>query len=313
MVAQAISLQLPTGGYRYGLKSSSKKRSRTHPTWVTNSEFIYNTPKTLYRAGRKVGMALIDQEELGQSEFDAVDEQQQARQESPVEPKEVSNVPDKYRGKSLEDIVTMHQEAEKLIGRQAQEVGEVRRLADELLKQQLSQKQVQPTQVENEVDFFEDPQSAIRKAVTNHPDVLAAKQASQQLRQIQTQAMLNKKHPDFADIVRDGEFIEWVKSSPMRLNIYAMADANYDFNAADELISTFKQIRGNRTNETVATGQEVRAKDMKAAAVDVSGTGEASKKVYRRADLIRLKMTDPARYEALQPEIMAAYAEGRVK
>jgi hypothetical protein len=24
-------------------------------------------------------------------------------------------------------------------------------------------------------------------------------------------------------------------------------------------------------------------------------------------------MTDPARYEALQPEIMAAYAEGRVK
>jgi predicted FMN-binding regulatory protein PaiB len=109
-------------------------------------------------------MALIDQEELGQSEFDAVDEQQQARQ-APEEPQQVSNVPDKYRGKSLEDIVTMHQEAEKLIGRQAQEVGEVRRLADELLKQQLSSKPVQPPVVENEVDFFEDPQSAIRKAV----------------------------------------------------------------------------------------------------------------------------------------------------
>ena len=313
MVAQAISLQLPIGGYRYGLKSSSKKRSRTHPTWVTNSEFIYNTPKTLYRAGRKVGMALIDQEELGQSEFDAVDEQQQARQESPVEPKEVSNVPDKYRGKSLEDIVTMHQEAEKLIGRQAQEVGEVRRLADELLKQQLSQKQIQPTQVENEVDFFEDPQSAIRKAVTNHPDVLAAKQASQQLKQIQTQAMLNKKHPDFADIVRDGEFIDWVKASPMRLNIYAMADANYDFNAADELISTFKQIRTSKTQQTTDAGNAVRKQNLSAAAVDVGGTGESSKKVYRRADLIRLRMTDPNRYEALEPEIRAAYAEGRVK
>ena len=315
MVAQAISLQLPIGGYKYELKSSGKKRSRTHPTWVTNSEFIYNTPKTHYRAGRKVGMALIDQEEeLGQSEFDAVDEQQAAWQQAPVNTQqEVSNVPDKYRGKSLEDIVTMHQEAEKLIGRQAQEVGEVRRLADELLKQQLSSKQVQPPVVENEVDFFEDPQSAIRKAVTNHPDVLAAKQASQQLRQIQTQAMLNKKHPDFADVVRDGEFIEWVKASPMRLNIYAMADANYDFNAADELITTFKQIRTSKTQQTTDAGNAVRKQNLSAASVDVGGTGESSKKVYRRADLIRLRMTDPNRYEALEPEIRAAYNEGRVK
>jgi hypothetical protein len=260
-------------------------------------------------------MALIDQEELGQSEFDAVEEQQAARSNTtPVTTQEsVSNVPDKYRGKSLEDIVTMHQEAEKLIGRQAQEVGEVRRLADELLKQQLSQKQVQPTQVENEVDFFEDPQSAIRKAVTNHPDVLAAKQASQQFKQIQTQAMLNKKHPDFVDVVRDGEFIEWVKASPMRLNIYAMADANYDFNAADELITTFKQIRTSKTQQTTDAGNAVRKQNLSAASVDVGGTGESSKKVYRRADLIRLRMTDPNRYESLESEIRAAYSEGRVK
>ena len=47
--------------------------------------------------------------------------------------------------------------------------------------------------------------------------------------------------------------------------------------------------------------------------VDVGGSGESSKRVYRRADLIRLKMTDPSRYEALSDEIMQAYAEGRVK
>jgi hypothetical protein len=262
-------------------------------------------------------MALIDDEELGKSEFDAVEEQQQqqqAQQATAEEPKDVPKIPDKYKGKSLEDIVTMHQEAEKLIGRQAQEVGEVRRLADELIKQQLSNKQTtQPPVVENEIDFFEDPKLAIQKAVANHPDVLAAKQASAQLKQIQTQAMLNKKHPDFADIVRDGEFIEWIKSSPMRLNIYAMADANYDFNAADELISTFKQIRTAKTQQTTDAGNAVRKQNLTAAAVDVGGTGESSKKVYRRADLIRLRMTDPARYEALEPEIRAAYAEGRVK
>ena len=260
-------------------------------------------------------MALIDNEELGKSELDAVEEQQTARETAPVPTQEdAPKIPDKYRGKSLEDIVTMHQEAEKLIGRQAQEVGEVRRLADELIKQQLSTKQTtQPPVVENEIDFFEDPKLAVQKAVANHPDVLAAKQASQQLKQIQTQAMLNKKHPDFADIVRDGEFIEWVKASPMRLNIYAMADANYDFNAADELLSTFKQIRTSKTQQTTDAGNAVRKQNLTAAAVDVGGTGESSKKTYRRADLIRLRMTDPARYEAMEPDIMAAYAEGRVR
>jgi hypothetical protein len=53
--------------------------------------------------------------------------------------------------------------------------------------------------------------------------------------------------------------------------------------------------------------------NLKAASVDVGGTGESSAKIYRRADLIRLMMTDPARYEERQPEIMKAYAEGRVR
>ena len=270
-------------------------------------------------------MALIDSnEELGSvSEIEAEDFKQQesssAKQTQQPSPEQPQEIPEKYKGKNLEDIVRMHQEAEKLIGRQAQEVGEVRRLADDLIKQSLSQKQsqqAQPQAVENppqEIDFFEDPQSHVNRAVANHPDVIAAKQASQQLKQIQTQAMLNKKHPDFADVVRDGEFIEWVKASPMRLNIYAMADANYDFNAADELLSTFKQIRTSKTQQTTDAGNAVRKQNLKAAGVDVGGTGESSKKVYRRADLIRLRMQDPDRYEALQPEIMAAYSEGRVK
>ncbi len=272
----------------------------------------------------RLGMALIDSnEELGNvSEIEAEDFKQQSStsvQQTQQPSEQAPEIPEKYKGKNLEDIVRMHQEAEKLIGRQAQEVGEVRRLADDLIKQSIAQKnqqQVQPNEVSNasqEIDFFEDPQSHVNRAVANHPDVIAAKQASQQLKQIQTQAMLNKKHPDFADVVRDGEFIEWVKASPMRLNIYAMADANYDFNAADELITTFKQIRTSKTQQTTDAGNAVRKQNLKAAGVDVGGTGESSKKVYRRADLIRLRMTDPDRYEALQPEIMAAYSEGRVK
>ena len=130
---------------------------------------------------------------------------------------------------------------------------------------------------------------------------------------MQTQTALQKKHPDFAEVVQDGEFINWIKGSPYRLNMYAQADSNFDYGAADELLSTFKQIRGVKTQQTRSEGTEVLKQNMRIASVDTGGTGETSRKSYRRADLIRLRMTDPARYEALEPEIRQAYAEGRVK
>ena len=71
----------------------------------------------------------------------------------------VPELPEKYRGKALDEIIKMHQEAEKLIGRQAQEVGEVRKLADSLLKQQLESKHdTQPSKAQ-EIDWFEDPEN----------------------------------------------------------------------------------------------------------------------------------------------------------
>jgi hypothetical protein len=252
-------------------------------------------------------MALIDEEIEKPNEIEA-EEQKQELNSEPATPQ----IPEKYSGKSLEDIVKMHQEAEKLIGRQAQEVGEMRKLADQLIQQNLNKEQPVAKQ-ETEIDFFEDPKTAVLKAVETHPDIIAAREAAQQFKKMQTQQMLQQKHPDFAEVVGDGEFQDWVKASPIRLNMFAMADSQYDFGAADELLSTFKQIRGVKAQKTADAGQKMLKQNLKAASVDTGGTGESSAKVYRRADLIRLKMTDPDRYEQLQPEIMKAYAEGRVK
>jgi hypothetical protein len=192
-------------------------------------------------------------------------------------------VPEKYRGKSLDDIVRMHQEAEKLIGKQAQEVGEVRKLADELLRQQLSSKvkEPEPSQ-EDEVDFFADPKEAVKRAVENHPSVKKANEVEQRFKAMDTVQKLQERHPDFQTVTNSPEFAEWVKASKVRTNLYLEADVT-------------------------------RQRDLKAASVDVGGTGEVAKKVYRRADLIRLKMQDPDRYNAMQDEIYAAYSEGRVK
>jgi hypothetical protein len=222
-------------------------------------------------------------------------------------------LPEKYRAKSLEEVVRMHQEAEKLIGKQAQEVGEVRKLADELLKQNLSSKQQRIQEEEPEVDFFENPQKAVQATIDKHPDVLAARQASQEFKRMQIQQKLAQDHPDFSEVVNDSEFQNWVKSSPVRLGLYAKADGEFDYDSANELLSTFKQLRGIKAKETEKASDATRAKSMKAAQVDVGGSGESSKRVYRRADLIRLKMTDPSRYDALSEEIMQAYSEGRVR
>ena len=223
-----------------------------------------------------------------------------------------SDLPDKYRGKELGDIIKMHQEAEKLIGKQAQEVGEVRKLADELIKQNLSGNR-QNAEVEPEIDFFEDPKKAVQNTINNHPDVLAARQAGQEFKKMQIQSKLASEHPDFTQVVQDPDFVNWVKSSPIRLGLYAKADGEYDYDSANELLSTYKQLKGVKTKQTSDAGEATRKQNLKAASVDTGGTGESGKRVYRRADLIRLKMTDPQRYESLSDEIMAAYAEGRVK
>jgi hypothetical protein len=80
-------------------------------------------------AGKRKNM-LIDNPDEMLGELETVEKQ---KLESTVEPMS-NDIPDKYRGKELSDIIKMHQEAEKLIGKQAQEVGEVRKLADELIK-----------------------------------------------------------------------------------------------------------------------------------------------------------------------------------
>ena len=242
-----------------------------------------------------------DKEELGELEI----EQQKIEQKP--------ELPDKYRDKSLDEIVKMHQEAEKLIGKQAQEVGEVRKLADELIKQNLGSRQQQTRQEEPEVDFFENPQKAVQRTVDNHPDILAARQVTLEMKRSQIQQRLAQEHPDFGEIAKEQDFANWVKSSPVRIKIFEQADSGYDFDSANELLSTYKQLRSVKQKQTSDDGEVTRKQNLKAVGVDVGGSGESSKKVYRRADLIRLKMQDPNRYDALSDEIMAAYAEGRVR
>ena len=248
-------------------------------------------------------MSLIDEEKQEASEIEAVEQQQAA-------PK--SELPEKYRGKSVEEVAKMHQEVEKRLSIQGQEIGEVRKLADELIRQNLESKQQSAKKIEPEVDFFEDPQAAIQKAVDNHPDVQSSKLAFANMQKMQIKQQLASTHPDFDEITKDQNFADWVKSSPVRIKLFAAADQGYDFDSANELLSTYKQIRGARAKQGEVLQENNRQLSLRAAGVDVGGSGESSKKTYRRVDLQNLLITNPDRYTAMQDEIMSAYREGRV-
>lgn len=252
----------------------------------------------------------ISDEEIG--ELEAVEQEDEVQHQPEVAEDEVAEeeVPEKYRGKSAADLVKMHHEAEKLIARQSQEVGEIRKLADELIKSQL----VKKPEVEKpkEVDFFENPEEAIRRAVESNPEVRAAKEYAVQAKRTLAQQAIVQRHPDMHQVVADPEFQQWVGASKIRQSLFQAADA-YDAEAADELISTFKALKGQRVAQVGKADRDAIKAQLRTASVDTGGSGETGKKVYRRADLINLRIRDPQKYASLENEIMAAYSEGRVK
>ena len=225
-----------------------------------------------------------------------------------------SDIPEKYQGKSTAEIVRMHQEAEKLLGKQSSEVGDLRKVVDDYIQTQLSTQETQVTNADEEVDFFSDPDKAVERAINNHPKIKEAEQISNQYRQSTAMNKLQTKHPEMQGILQDEKFAEWIKGSKIRQQLFVQADQQYDYDAADELFSLWKE-RQQVVTQTAANEKQQRKQSVKSASTgNARGSGEQrAKKVYRRADIIKLMRTDPDRYQALSNEIMQAYKEGRVR
>ncbi len=249
--------------------------------------------------------------DVEQGELEAVEEQHQEQARQTESPKVEDDLPEKYRGKSVKDLIGELEHANKSMGRYANELGEVRRLADELIKSQLKPK-AEPEQ-SKEVDFFENPNEAVRRAVESNPSVLEARQYAIQAQRALAKQQFQQMHPDAAQIVQDPEFSEYVKASKIRQQLLQQADQSYDLEAANELFSTFKQLKQVRQSQAQQVEKTARNESIKAATVDTGGSGETSKKIWRRTDLLNMQIRDRAKYESMQDEIMAAYREGRVR
>jgi len=255
---------------------------------------------------------IIEREDTQASTEDVFAEQEQLEVEEQVTPSE-PDIPDKYQNKSAQELVQMHQEAEKLLGRQSSEVGELRKVVDNYIQAQLTTEPQQQQQVE-EVDFFTDPEKAVAQAIQNHPKIKEAESVSQQYRMQTALSALKTNHPDMESILKDTKFAEWIQGSKVRTKLFVAADKEYDYEAADELFNLWKE-RQQMIGQAASAEKQSRKQAVRTASTgNASGSSESSpKKIYRRADIIKLMKEDPHRYAALQDEIMRAYAEKRVK
>lgn len=210
---------------------------------------------------------------------------------------EDSNLPAKFKGKTALEIANSALEAEKLIGRQGQELGELRSIVDGYIKSQLGQK----TNVgEKQVDVQTDPK---------------VEEGLRTIRKMETELKLREAHQDYKTIVVDPEFAEWVGKSKVRTKLFNAADKDYDFDAADELLSNWKELKELKATKDADNAEDDKRKaDLKSAKTGSgTGTGTGGKKVYLRADLIKLRQYNPDKYNAMDEEIQAAYRENRVR
>ena len=233
--------------------------------------------------------------------------------------KPVEELPEKFQGKSIEDIAKSYSNLEQQYGKQGNELGELRKLADSLIQKNLQESQTQSTAdtIEQELsdeDFVLNPVEAVRKVVEE--SLKPIKENLTQTKVDNTLQRIQTAHPDVSEIVNDTNFQEWIMATKPRQDMWARA-SNGDFDYADELFTQYKSLASRKDVEAENAIQRAKEEDLKAATAISRGAspdvGTKGKPNYRRAELIRLRMENPKRYDSLSDEIAQAYAEGRVR
>jgi hypothetical protein len=223
------------------------------------------------------------------------EETQEEPQEASQEPEQ--EIPEKYRGKSPAELMRMHQDAERLIGKQGNEVGELRQIVNDILAAQTAQPSNAP-EPEPEVTFFEDPDRAteykIKKnlePVTETLNKINGRFADMEKKE-KAQELL-ARHPDAPSIVQSPEFLNWIEGSKARQRMYQQA-SQYDSDMAIDLLDLWKERQETRQASTSAA-QAQRKQSVQQAS---TGSGKASgttrgKPVLSREAIIELKRKDP--------------------
>lgn len=234
------------------------------------------------------------------------------------------SVPEKFKGKSVDEILSSYSHLEKEKGRLAQELGELRKVTDEWIKSTLNPTNPNapaPNGATSEGasstsgktkytldDFDRNPLEVVEAIIEERTKPLTSALAkTQEERERET---FFDQYPKANEIIQDPKFQEWVQRSENRLNAWAAARQANNWDAIGAFMDSWNDLT-EVSSSPANNAAKVQDAQVTTDGV-VSGVSTVGKKKIRRSDLIELNMKDPNRYQALLPEIRKAYAEGRV-
>ena len=248
-----------------------------------------------------------------QNQVNAHLQQEEEISQEPENTESEYKVPDKFKDKSVEDVAKSYEELEKKLGRQAKELGDTRKLADDLLRQELDKnKQTSAQELEEPTEFdYDNPLESVKKVIQQ--ELAPVREQLQANRDISTRDKLAKQHPDYMDIAASPEFSDWVNSSPIRVDLYRRANDQLEYNAAVELLDTWKALNPKKETPSKAETQKVTKQKINELSTESGSTGQTSTKTFSRRELINLRATNPSKYYEMADEIRDAYANGRVR
>lgn len=236
-------------------------------------------------------------------------------------------IPEKFRGKTLEEVIAAYQNLETLHGRTANELGQTRQSVDQLLQQkrendlrangaQVTTQAVTPKEL-TAADLLENPTSALNSYLEQRESA-TTKELKERLARQEAQLAQQQfvgRHPDWQQETNDPEFANWARQTPYRQSLAARA-AQEDLAAADALLSEYKAYKPLLSKSTVQstnleTARKVGLERTAASGEDTKPTGKV---IYRR-DAMALRISDPDKYDspAFQNELLKAIAEDRYK
>jgi hypothetical protein len=233
---------------------------------------------------------------------------------------EANALPDKYKGKSLEEVIQMHQEAEREKSRLGNEVGQLRQ---QVLQPRTTREE--PKKKDVDVDaLLENPEQAVETIVTQSETVKKLSEQVDNIDRTNQKREFEARHPEWQKDTQNQAFYDWVGKNRIRHTLALAADKG-DYNAANELWDMWQEVKDLSAQATEQKKQETKAKREKQLQQGTleSGSGNTteSKKVFKRSEIRDLKtraaLGDRAAQATIsdqnwQKEVMAAYSSGRV-
>jgi hypothetical protein len=236
---------------------------------------------------------------------------------SAVEPK--PEIPEKYQGKTVEEVIEMHRNAEKRLGELQNETGSLRGLVRDLSSMAQPVPQPQPEETALDVsgdELINDPVGVISKVVEHETaKTKAAADVDKMERQFETELeSLYTDFGDFAGIVTSEGFVEFAGRTQSRqrdMQTAAQGEGLAQVRAARRLLEDYRDFQ---TLSAKPAEDDPVEEAKKVATENGSGTQPViTGETFTSDELVKMIQEDPDKWRSpsVQKEVIQAIKEGR--